>query len=425
MATSYTPEQLANINLQTIIESSPSNTIKMSDALRATVSLLKTFDGNNNHLEAFINVIDIFHNRYYTGDESQKEFVNLAIQSKLIGEANDFVMTRPDLTTWPVIREALRLKFGDPISRQNLTQQLMFSVKNRNESALDYVDKLKTLVHRITSKIQSEPLDPSIKHTLIAQTELTATHNLMSNVPQELKTILIIQNPTDLTTAQNLIINYEMINNQISFKSHFNQAINLPKAPPTQKPLMPFMQFPQPQTPNYFRQQQANKPFPSQPINIQPQLNKIQKHFPTNSQVFGKPKNVFKPTSNTANFPRPTPMSGVSVQPRKPVNQNINRPNNFRPFNPSWNQTNGNYWRQNPHANPLVFQEITHLENPEETSGESFEPLFDSHGALDHQDQLESEYYVPNEQHVFYDQYNDAIENENFHTPASEEQPHA
>lgn len=230
MDPSYTPDQLANINLQSIIDSS--NTVKMSDALRATVSLLKTFDGNTNRLEAFINITDRFYNRYYTGDELQKEFVNLAITSKLVGEANDFVLTRPDLTSWPAIKEALRLKFGDPISRQNLTQQLMFSTKNRNESTLDYVLKLKSLVHRISGKIQFEQLDNNTKQTLIAQTEPTATHNLMANVPQELRTVLIIQNPTNLSTAQNLIVNYEMINNQILFKTHFVQTTNSPRTLP-------------------------------------------------------------------------------------------------------------------------------------------------------------------------------------------------
>lgn len=34
---------------------------------------------------------------------------------------------------------------------------------------------------------------------------------------------------------------------------------------------------------------------------------------------------------------------------------------------------NSNYWRDNPHSNPLVFQEITHLENPQEIQETCFE----------------------------------------------------
>lgn len=414
----YTPEQLSNINLQSIIETNTQNTLRMSEALRATVTLLKTFDGNPNHLEAFINIIDIFYNRYYIGDESQKEFVNLAILSKLTGEANSFILTRPDLTTWPVIRDALRLKFGDPISRQNLTQQLMFSTRNRNESTLDYVNRLKTLVHRITSKIQSENLDSNTKLTLIEQTELTATHNLMSNVPQELKTILIIQNPTDLTTAQNLITNYEMINNQITFKSHFHQVTDQPRPAPMHKPIA---NFTQPQPP---------RPFPSQPILVKPQMSKIHTQFPTNRQVFGKPQNVFKPTNNHSNFPKPTPMSGVSIQPRRPINQQ--GPSNPRPFNsfPNHNNYNNrNYWRNNPHANPLVFQEITHLENPEATSTEDHEIYGDYDSSLteeyprEYHNQLEAEH--SQSESVTNDPVSYDVNVANFPVPASEEQYHA
>lgn len=124
-------------------------------------------------MEAFINIIDPFHTRYFVGDESQKEFVNLAIQSKLMCDANDFILTRPDLTTWGEIKNGLKLKFGDPIYPQNVTQHLMCSTRNRNESVTDYVNKLKTLVHKITSKIQSDLyiiIHNNTKLMLIAQT---------------------------------------------------------------------------------------------------------------------------------------------------------------------------------------------------------------------------------------------------------------
>lgn len=411
----YTPENLSNINLQAIVEES--NSQRMGDSLRSSVSLLKTFDGNPNHLEAFIHIIDTFFNRYYTGDDSQREFVNLAIQSKLIGEANDFLLSRPDLITWLDIREALRLKFGDPISRQNLTQQLIFSTKPRNEPILDYVHKLKTLVHRITSKIRTETLDNNVKTTLIAQTEITATHNLMSNVPQELKTILIIQNPTDLTTAMNTITNYEMLNNQLSFRSQVTQN-NIPK--PMNRAIAP-LTLNRGQDTHLNTNFQPNYSFPRQPIQIHSNPNLRQTNFPTNRQVFGKPQNAFKPTNNS-NFPKPTPMSGVSVQSRKPMtfqnqsgnspfarhtNQQFARPGNSQTFNQPSRTTN--HWHNNPHSNPLVFQEITHLEDPQETHETYFE--YDNTPELD---ELPIEFAQ--------NTTNPEIDEENFQMPASEEQ---
>lgn len=412
MPDSYPVEELANINLQTIVESN--NSVIMADALKATVPLLKTFDGNPNHLEAFVNIIDTFYNRYYTGDISQKEFVNLAIQSKLVGEANNFLLTRPDLITWPVIKDALRLKFGDPISRQNLTQQLMFSTKQKNETTLEYVDKLKTLVHRITSKIQSETLDNGTKLTLIQQTELTATHNLMSNVPQELRTILIIQDPKDLTTAVNSITNYEMINNQLTYKNQFSPINH-------QIPANKHMPHRPRTTSQSFAPQPAH--FPRQPIQIEQKSN-FQRSFPTNRQVFGKPQDVFKPSNNT-NFPKPTPMSGVSVQPKRTFgiqNQQLRPTNHPQPSNGrNFNNHNPNYtnsWRNNPHASPLVFQEITHLEDSEEPSNASNPEIYYAYEEPpDYQNYQGFEEIQPE---CDYEQPND--ENKNFLLSASENQ---
>ncbi|KAF2890662.1 hypothetical protein ILUMI_15511 [Ignelater luminosus] len=56
--------------------------------------------------------------------------------------------------------------------------------------------------------------------------------------------------------------------------------------------------------------------FPSQPINIQPKP--VQQKFYTNQQVFGKPKNVFKPRQNVP-YNKPTPMS-VSTNSFRPQN---------------------------------------------------------------------------------------------------------
>ncbi|KAF2884875.1 hypothetical protein ILUMI_21294 [Ignelater luminosus] len=54
--------------------------------------------------------------------------------------------------------------------------------------------------------------------------------------------------------------------------------------------------------------------FPSQPIHIQPKP--VQQKFYTNQQVFGKPKNVFKPGQNVP-YNKPTPMS-VSTKTFRP-----------------------------------------------------------------------------------------------------------
>ena len=94
----------------------PNSNIKMEN-LRFHTSLLPTFSGTQNHLESFIISIDEFYQLYFTNNGiEQNKVVLAAIKSKLIDSARDFLLSRPDLDSWPSIKEALRQKFGNPIS---------------------------------------------------------------------------------------------------------------------------------------------------------------------------------------------------------------------------------------------------------------------------------------------------------------------
>lgn len=127
------PLPITNVDFN--LDSSPQTNLRptnMADALRSTVTLLKNFDGTPSRLEFFLNQIDTFHSRYFNNDLSQQEYVMLAIRSKIVQSAEDFLLTRPDLKTWPEIKLALQQKFSDPITRANLQQQLIF-LSRKNE----------------------------------------------------------------------------------------------------------------------------------------------------------------------------------------------------------------------------------------------------------------------------------------------------
>lgn len=98
----------------------------MADALRST-------DHTSARLEAFIKQIDTFCTQHFNEDASQQEHVLLAIKSKSINHAEEVLLTGPDLETGDQIRESLRQKFGDPFTRANLKQQLIFLTRNRSE----------------------------------------------------------------------------------------------------------------------------------------------------------------------------------------------------------------------------------------------------------------------------------------------------
>ncbi|KAL1488236.1 hypothetical protein ABEB36_015191 [Hypothenemus hampei] len=136
----------------------------MADALRSTITLLKTFDGTPSHLETFIHQIGGFR----------------------------FSSNTPDLNSWHEIKTARRQKFSDPITRVNLQQQLIFLSKQKHESTQDYIQKLKALVTKINTKIWTKVNNLETRNILITQNELTATQNLLANITNELRTLLIV-----------------------------------------------------------------------------------------------------------------------------------------------------------------------------------------------------------------------------------------
>ncbi|XP_076271644.1 uncharacterized protein LOC143203410, partial [Rhynchophorus ferrugineus] len=330
----------------------------MAESLRSTVQLLKTFDGTSSKLDSFINQIDTFYARYYTNDQSQQEYVLLAIKSKIIGEAEDFILTRPDLISWDQIKIALQQKFSDPITRCNLQQQLIFLVRNKNEPCLDYIQRLKSINTQINTKICTEVQNLEARNILIKQNELTATQNLLANISNELRTLLIVQNPQNLDSAIDIITNYEILSSQDRFKNNFtqnfeskNQNINLKR--------------------NLFLKQNLTtypkNQFPSQPIPIRPLP--VKTYFPPAYATFGK--NFQKTQTPYVKSQYPKPMSGVSITPRQPQQSNFQRQYRNQPqqFN-----TNQNHFKNQypPGQQRFKIEELTHVErNLPESSSES------------------------------------------------------
>lgn len=415
-------------------------------AAKEIAHTLKTFTGRPEHLEFFIKSIDTFYARYYSAtDESLNEFLFATICSKIINEAGDYLLCHPELTTWPLIKIHLRQKFGDKINRHTLTQQLNFLTRHKNESVLEFSDRLKILKNRITLKINSENLVSATKTALIEQTEQNAITVLLSNVNSELRTILLMKEPQDLDDTYNILLNHTLIEQQINQRTqmfrHNNTTQtfahtrqNTLKTKPTDfqhnYSNNPHNSFAPKINNHYFQQNSQNtqRPsFPSQPVNIQPRP--IQHKFPTNQQVFGKLTNAF-PKNTQQPLDTPKPMSGVSIQPKRnfqrPSYQNNNTHQNTKP----------NFWRQNPHANPLVFTELTHLENNntdehtvtenmtqfdnnfDHPENETFESTYSDNFDYFHQNMYET---FENSQPLEYFEYPSTSEmNENFQNSASQ-----
>ncbi|XP_066157664.1 uncharacterized protein [Euwallacea fornicatus] len=221
-----------------------------------------------------------------------------AIKSKLINEAGNFLMTRPDLKTWADIKQALRTKYGDPYSRQNLVQELIYTTRSHNEPIFDYLERLKSLNHRITSKIISDISLTGISNSLIAQNELIPVQNLVTNSPVELRTILMVQNLVNLDLATSFVLNYQMAENHMKFTRQNNPNFTNPGVKPKQNIRPQFQQqvqyrqppqhYPKPGFQQFWPQ--PVQQYSSQPIFVPPKINHPHQ-FPTNSGNFRKPFN--------------------------------------------------------------------------------------------------------------------------------------
>lgn len=413
-------------------------------AAKEIAHTLKTFTGNSDHLEFFISSVDKFYNRYYTGtvDESLKEFVFASICSKLTEEAGDFLLCRPDLTSWPKIKDALRQRFGDRINRQVLAQQLNFLTRFKKEPILDFIERLKLLKSRISLKIAADDsLNQDTKTALMEQTELTAVTVLMSNSPSELRTILMLNNPKNIDDASAVVLNHSLIEQQINARTFLprQELYQIPqnRAPPQINNRQNFSYIPPPIQQSFFNplpmpnnnvtnnriQPQYSshlgaipkQPFPSQSINIQPQP--VRQYFPTNEQVFGKPKNVFsKENSNKLTSP-PTPMSTTS---RMPSAMSRNTDVHMRSIQ------SRNIQRQNPRnrhlfpQNQYPFTDLAYLaDNPSESQQE-FEYFPEEH---EYQNCSEPPEYYEETEHIQNYENTQDLQEQNFYKDLSSENP--
>ncbi|KAL3274722.1 hypothetical protein HHI36_023980 [Cryptolaemus montrouzieri] len=184
--------------------------------------LLPTFDGNPNHLEHFIQSIDEFYKSFFNTNEIQKKYVFARIKSKLLGEAHNLLYCRSDTTTWENLKIALRHKFGDPISYLVLLHELNYFNKLKNESLMDFINRLKQFMQRIFAKIQADEANPSVRCN--PQTEKTAIIILISNSPDVLKSYLLTIKPSSLDDAIACISDYNLVNSQKSLRKQLNAS---------------------------------------------------------------------------------------------------------------------------------------------------------------------------------------------------------
>lgn len=120
-------------------------------AAKAIADFLPTFWGDTNQLESFINRCDNYENYGLPSDNNLNDFTYNVICSKLRDNVSNFLMCRPDLTTGPSVRKALRYNYRDRIDRQTLNRDFIHLSKFKNENIL-FFDRLKQMKFRVDWK---------------------------------------------------------------------------------------------------------------------------------------------------------------------------------------------------------------------------------------------------------------------------------
>jgi hypothetical protein len=218
---------------------------------------------------------------------------------------------------------------------------------------------------------------------------ITATKNVYSNqynkialktfirgLPPQLQSIVRLRNPDSLEHAMTYVTEEENFRYTQNFAALLNNnqrasPSNSIRTHPRQMPTpsnaycpsypthpQPFSatnesyinssQLPRQSTPPQFLRSPTAPRFPRQPINVIPTNRPPQQRFFSNTQVFGKPRNVFQPTGQQPNN-RPEPMSTTS---RNPTVKH--------PYN-----THNNYFKPTGQRN-FISEEIHFVQNNED-----------------------------------------------------------
>lgn len=137
-------DQLTNIldNLTLKTEYKENTMAKFRDHIET----VPTFDGDQMTAGIFITAaaqVTIDRLKKPT-DETFNATLFQAIKNKLIGPAQAIIATNPNIT-WEEIKEEIRRRFGEQLSENTLTTELLTLTQHRNDKPLEFGERCKDL----------------------------------------------------------------------------------------------------------------------------------------------------------------------------------------------------------------------------------------------------------------------------------------
>lgn len=380
-----------------VVSDSESDTDEMAefryDMFKSALDNIKPYDGDVNQLNKFLTRCENFITKYNTfNDNELKQHVFQCIQEKLTGKAEIMVGRRMELDTWDKLKNALIQCFSDRRDIDCLVQELTRVRPHKSENLINFGNRLQLLVSNVIQRISNDQtLNLLQKNCQIDHYNKTALNSFIAGCAGNLRNNMYLKKPTTLEDAIAYVNEYE---NFEKLYGNFHDPLDKQKS----NVVMPrnpnnfnnysgnkYNQRPfqnQPQYQQFFRQQPFNpnpnfapRPsWPSQPINIQPRQMPNQR-YPTNNQVFGPPRNVFRPNQIPANqLPKPEPMSTTSRNPSFRTNRT-----NFEPRKPP-NYTFEELYNKEINENEEAFTPNFHDEYDyyEDPSLNNYDPYYNT-----------------------------------------------
>lgn len=317
---------------------------------KSKVDIIKPYDGDANTLNKFIKACQGLIDSYKDlNDAELNKHIFDCIQGKLIGKAEIMIGNRSELSTWDQFKNALIQCFSDRRNLECLIQELTRTRPFKNEHLLSFGNRLQLLRSQVAQRISNDiTLSNDQKMCHIQLYEKTALNTFIAGCTGVLKNNMHIKRPDSIEDAMAYVVEFENFENLYGCFSNLeksNRANQIPSrssigntsfspmnsnnspnyfgnaiatSPMNRNQFIPnsnnqqFNNFPQ-QAFSFPRPQMNQRStFPSQPINVQPRAPNSTR-FPTNREVFGPPKNVFRPNQTPINqLPKPIPMSGIS-----------------------------------------------------------------------------------------------------------------
>jgi len=301
--------------------------------VRLFLDIIPQYSGEPCELNNFISACDEV-TAQYADNQNVTKLVFRAIIGKLKGKALIIISSRVELTTWQEVKTILKSAFSDQRSFTCLLQELHHIKPTQKENSYSFGIRCQYLRSLIFSSINNDQLlSQPEKFAQINNIEKLILIQFQKYLSSQIQLAVRLKQPRTLEEALQYVLEEENFislfqeNKKYSINSNSNYSL-----PSTSKVTyvnntqpIPRPSFQAPFVSQYNNQNQQRN-FPSQPINVTPKQLPPQKYY-TNQQVFGKPVNVFKPKGTPQ--PKPTPMSGITRQTVKP-NLPTYRPNFFQ-----------------------------------------------------------------------------------------------